>query len=53
MGHPMLDKMFLGITMLILLQIPSHTVNAASTGPIMGLESSLLQKPAGTTIAQG
>jgi hypothetical protein len=49
----MLDKMLLGIALLFLLHVPSHTVNAA--GPIVGLESSLVQNPMGMgmAIAQG
>jgi hypothetical protein len=49
----MLDKMLLGIALLFLLQAPSHTVNAASNGLIVGLESSPVQKPVGMAIAQG
>lgn len=53
MGNPMSDSMLLGIALLFLLQVPSHTVNASSTGPIVGLESSLVQKLVGMTTAQG
>jgi hypothetical protein len=51
MGKPMLGKTFLGFTMLFLLQVPSHTRNAASTGPIVSLEFSLCLNPMGTAMA--
>jgi hypothetical protein len=41
MGNPVLGKMFLGFTIFLLLQVPSHTRNAASTNPIVSLEFSL------------
>ncbi len=50
---PMLEKMLFRHHLVFLMQVPSHTVNAASNGPIVGLESSLVQKSVGMAIAPG